>query len=574
MNFLKTVNDFDFKGSVVAEHYQTRYSYSGAWTNGGLIVPGQYTIDNSKSTAGESAYIGDRKNIESIYAFADVSWKDQLFLSLTGRNDWSSALVYADGHGTYSYFYPSASLSWLFSETFTLPSWYTYGKVRASWAHVGHDVDPYIINPGFSRSMTVNSYNGSLPAFTFNSSTMPNLNLKPEDQKSIEFGYESRFLKDRIGIDVTYYKTNTYHQVLDIPTPSESGVSSRKINAGNIQNQGIEIELSTIPVKINDFQWFVNGTFSRNRSKIVSLYPGVTEYSLEGSWNYGNTRIGSMAIVGKEYGILMSDSDPIRYSNTSNPNDPKNGKPILAWSSSQRGAYPVRSYEERKVGNMNPHFIGSITTGFSYKNFRIEALFDFKIGGDISTYSGRYGTAYGLLKSTMKYRDKENGGLAFTSNYTNGSYNDGYIPDGVFQDGTTVDMKDASGNTVTNNVGGMTYKEAYQAGLIDPEHVSYWYFRANSWSRGVINDAVLQENSYIGFRQLTITYRIPTKICEKVKVSSADISLIGRDLGYLYKTLKDNLNPMCIRSNRSGAALEWQQTPYVRTLGAALNVNF
>ncbi len=574
LNFHKKVSDFDLRASAVGEHWQSKYSYSGAWTNGGLIVPGQYSIENSKNQAGQSAYIGDQKKLESVYAFADVSWKDQVFLSVTGRNDWSSALVYADGHGSYSYFYPSISGSWLFSESFQLPDWYSYGKLRASWAHVGNDFTPYSINPGFSRSRTINSYNGDIPAFSFKDKIMPNLNLKPEDQKSIEFGFESRFFMNRLGIDFTYYKTNTFNQILNIPVPSESGVNEQRINAGDIQNQGIEIELKTIPVKINDFEWFLDATFARNRGKINSLYPGVTEYILDGSWNYGNTRIASVAKVGGAYGVLVSDSDPKRFKNTNDPNDPRNGKMLLTWNASQRGAYPERSFEERVVGDMNPDFTGSVTTGFNFKNFRIEAMFDFKIGGDISTYSGRYGAAYGLFESTLDYRDLEHGGKEWTANWTGEKYQDGYIPDGVFTEGTVVEMKDASGNIVKNNVGGMTFVEAYEKGLVDAVHGSWWHYKTNNWGLGVVNDNVLQENSYIGFRQLTISYAIPKSLCNKIRVSSADIAFIGRDLGFLYKTLKDDLNPFSVRSNRAGAALEWQQTPYIRTLGVALNLNF
>jgi iron complex outermembrane recepter protein len=574
LNFHKLVSQIDVRASVIAEHYQTRYSYSGAWTNGGLLVPGQYFIDNSKNQAGQNAYIGDQKNIESLYAFADLSWKSQIYLSITGRNDWSSALVYADGSGTNSYFYPSLSASWLFSETFQLPAWFTYGKLRASWAHVGRDVDPYIINPGFSRSRTVNSYNGDLAAFTFKDNVMPNLHLKPEDQKSIEFGVESHFIENRLGLDFTYYKSNTYNQVLKIPTPYESGVSERMINAGNIQNQGIELELTTTPVKKGNFSYFLNLTLARNRSKVISLYPGVTEYVLEGSWNYGNTRVASIAKVGGEYGVLVSDSDPQRFNNPGDANDPRNGKPLLTWNPDFRGAWMARSYEEREVGNMNPKFTGGVNTGFTYKNLRIEALFDIRIGGDISTYSGRYGTAYGLFESSLANRDAEHGGIEFTSSMTGNTYTDGIIPDGVFAPGTIVEMKDAGGNSINNDVSGMTYKEAYDNGLVDPTHASWYTYRSNSWSRGVINGAVLQENSYIGFREFSITYGIASGICQKLKVSSADISFIARDLGYLYKTLKDDLNPFCVRSNRSGAALEWQQTPYTRTIGLSLNVSF
>jgi iron complex outermembrane receptor protein len=129
------------------------------------------------------------------------------------------------------------------------------------------------------------------------------------------------------------------------------------------------------------------------------------------------------------------------------------------------------------------------------------------------------------LESTLANRDKEHGGFEWKSNWTGNTYDDGYIPDGVFAAGTKVQMKDVNGNTVTNDVGGLTFRQAYDQGLVDAEHGAYWHWKNNSWGGGVIDDAVLQENSYIGFRQLTITYRIPTFICNKVRVSSADISL-------------------------------------------------
>ena len=575
LNFHKAFkHDLDASLSVVAEHWESGNSYSGAWTNGGLIVPGQYSLSNSKSQPGQQAGIDGTKILESLMFFSDISWKNQLFLSISGRNDWSSTLAYADGSGSMSYFYPSASLSWLVYETFKLPEVIDYGKLRFSVAQVGNDYSPYSINPGFGRTGTVQSYNGDLPTYSFINSQMPNLGIKPENKKSIEMGFETRLLKNRIGIDFSYYKENTYNQILAIPENGYTGVSSQLINAGNIQNQGIEIALKTTPIKTKDFSWFVNLNYARNRNTIVDLYPGIAEYDLYGSWNYGNTRVGTVAKVGGPWGVLMSDSNPKLYKNAANPNDPLNGQKQLTWNAGQRGGYYTRSYEKQVVGNMNPDFIGSVTTGFDFKNFHVEALFDMKIGGDISTYSGRYGTAYGLLASTLANRDKEHGGFEWSSAWTGNSYDDGYIPDGVFAAGTTVKMKNSAGAEVSNNVGGMTYKDAYKQGLVDPVHGAWWHWKNNSWGGGVIDDAVVQENSYIGFRQFTISYRIPSNVCKKVGLSAADVSFFGRDLGFVYKSLKDNLNPFSVRSNESGSAHEWQQSPYTRTLGLAFNLSF
>ncbi|HZL09363.1 MAG TPA: SusC/RagA family TonB-linked outer membrane protein [Prolixibacteraceae bacterium] len=573
LNFHKQLNDdFDASLSLVAEDWESSNSYTGAWTTGGLIVPGQYSLSNSKLEPGQKAGIDGTKILQSTMFFTDIAWKNQLFLNVSGRNDWSSTLTYADGSGSFSYFYPSLSLSWLASETFKLPEFVDYGKLRFSWAHVGNDYNPYDINPGFSRTGTVTSYNGDLPRYSFKNDQMPNLGIRPEDKKSIELGFETKMFKNRIGVDFSYYKENTYNQILAIPENFYTGVSSQLINAGNIQNKGIEIALSLVPIKLKDFSWFLNINYARNRNTIIDLFPGIEEYNLYESWNYGNTRIGTVAVVGGPWGVLMSDSSPEVYNNTANENDPMNGQKLLTWNAGQRGGYYTRSYEKQVVGNMNPDFTGSVLTGFDFKNFHVEALFDVKIGGDISTYSGRYGTAYGLLESTLANRDLEHGGFEWTSTWTGNTYDDGYIPEGVFKEGTIVQMKNSSGETVSNNVGGMTYKDAFEQGLVEPVHGAWWHWKNNSWGGGVIDEAVLQENSYIGFRQLTISYRIPSPICRKVGFSSADVAFFGRDLGFVYKTLKDNLNPFSIRSNEAGSAHEWQQSPYTRTLGISLNV--
>lgn len=574
LNFHKQIHqDFDASLSLVAEHWESGDAYTNVWTNGGLIVPGNYSISNSKQEPGQSAGIQNTRILESAMFFTDLSWKNQLFLSITGRNDWSSTLTYANGSGSFSYFYPSVSMSWLPSETFQLPEFIDYGKLRMSWAHVGNDYTPYAINPGFSRTGTVTSYNGDLPTYSFKNDQMPNLNIRPEDKKSIELGLEAKLFKDRIGLDFTWYNENTYNQILAIPENYYTGVSSQLINAGNIQNRGVEIALNLVPVKYRGFSWFLNLNYARNRNTIIDLYKGITEYNLYESWNYGNTRIGTVAVVGGPWGVLMSDSKPAVYNNPNNANDPLNGKPLLTWNAGQRGGYYTRSYEKQVVGNMNPDFTGSILTGFDFKGFHVEALFDVKIGGDISTYSGRYGTAYGLLASTLQYRDKEHGGFEWTSNWTGNSYDDGYIPDGVFQPGTIVKMKNSAGEVVSNNVGGMTYKDAYAQGLVDPVHGAWWWWKNNTWGGGVIDDAVLQKNSYIGFRQLTVSYSVPKDICKKVGFSSANVAFFGRDLGFVYKTLKDNLNPFSVRSNEAGSAHEWQQSPYVRTLGISLDLS-
>lgn len=262
--------------------------------------------------------------------------ENQLYLDVTGRNDWSSALVYANKNGNYSYFYPSVSGSWLISETFKdkMPSWISFAKIRGSWAQVGNDTGAYTINSGYNVG-NLQLIDGSYVYTNSFSSTAISPNLKPERKNAWEVGLDLRFLDNRINLDATYYKENTRDQIMNISTPSISGVSNQLINAGNIQNSGVEIALNTIPFRNKDWEWNLDFTFTKNNNKIIELHPDAAEYiGLRGSTGWGNMRIQSAARVGGPYGVLISDITPKRDDN---------GNIILKWSDSDRSAYADRS---------------------------------------------------------------------------------------------------------------------------------------------------------------------------------------------------------------------------------------
>ena len=288
--------DWNLSGFLRAEYYHNFVQSMSQNTEGGLVVPGQYFIGNSKDTPKYGSSISGEKTILSLVAQAALSWRNQLFLEVTGRNDWSSSLVYADGHGNYSYFYPSVSASWILSETLRddIPSWMSFLKLRASWAQVGNDTDPYRINSAYSlvsnKSGNSGVYGLEIPS-TFYAS-----DLRPERKNSWEVGIDWRFFNNRIGIDATYYKENTTDQIMTINIPSISGFSNQLINAGNIQNQGVEIALNTTPVETRDFSWDLNFVYTRNRSKIIELHENVADFiTLTGMAAYGNYRIASTA---------------------------------------------------------------------------------------------------------------------------------------------------------------------------------------------------------------------------------------------------------------------------------------
>lgn len=570
INLNKTFGDFSTSLIMGGEWYGSTNKYLRQWTKGGLIVPGQYFIENSVNIPGYESAIDNTKNIYSAYFLASFSWKDQIYLDVTGRNDWSTALLYSSGRGDDSYFYPSVSGSWIASESFDMPSWITFAKLRASWAQVGNDTDPYRINQGYGLTK-IQLSNGISYLNTFTRQLI-DPNLRPERKKSIEVGVDLRMLSSRFNIDFTWYKENTFDQIIDIPAPTESGVNTQLINAGNIQNQGIELALNTIPIKHAKFQWDLNFIYTRNRNKIISLHPDVGEYKiLDGDPSYGNMRVGSVAYIGGEYGILLSDSKPKTYQGAAG--DSRNGMPLLAWDEGYLGAYPVRSYEMQRVGSISPDFEGSIYNGFKIGNFDVSMLIDMRFGGYMASVSNKYGNAYGFLYNSMWARDKEHGGLEYQSRYAQTAgqtFNDGIIPDGVFQPGTVVSTPDGS----KRDISGLTYKQAYDEGAVEPTHSSYYQYRVGAFSTGVIDDSWFNEVKYISLRQVSIGYNFPKNITNKLRLSALHVSLDAHNLCYLYNSLPNKINPESFSGNTAaGSFFEQNMSPYTATYALTIRFN-
>lgn len=571
------LGEFGFDATVGGEVFHTKTSESGANTNGGLIVPGRYFLENSKDLRTNWAWIGEEKQITSLYALLSFSYKDQLYLDLTGRNDWSSALVYANGSGDYSFFYPSVSASWIFNETLNLPDWISFGKLRASWAHVGNDTNPYSINQGYSIG-NIQTGDGLIYTNAYNEQILISPNLSPEQKRSYELGANIQFLDRRLGIDFTWYKENTYDQILNIDAPRSSGVTAQKINAGNIQNQGVEISLNATPVQSSDFSWDMTINYTRNRNKIISLHEDVGAYQLlAGSPAYGNYRIGSAAYVGGDYGVLLSDILPARYQATNENGEPidhpNNGMKVLTYDNTSRSAFYKRSGDVQRVGSIQPDFLGSVSNTFRYKNWNFSFLLDGRFGGHVASYTNRYGTAYGFMQSSIKNLDAEHGGITWTSQYagTEGrTYHDGVIPEGVFSEGTVVTTPSGA----QQNVGGMTYREAYEAGYVEPSHASAVTYFNNSWGNGTINDTWFYELNYISLRQIGISYRLPVSLTDKLGVRNLTLGLRSRNVLYLYNSSPNNMNPETFRGNQSDYSyFERTPAPYSRSIFFTLDVS-
>ncbi|MCC8155129.1 MAG: SusC/RagA family TonB-linked outer membrane protein [Tannerellaceae bacterium] len=556
----KTVGDWNFSGFLRGEYYNNFLQQQEMKTKDGLIAYNQFFIANSKSTPEYTAKIADTKRMLSVAFQAGVSWRDQIFLDVTGRNDWSSTLVYSDKHGSYSYFYPSVNGSWLVSNTFReqLPEWISFAKFRGSWAQVGNDTTPYIINTAYSVNNSTygssNYYGLEIPT------TLYDQNLKPERKNAWEVGLDWRFVDNRFGIDLTYYKENTKNQIMDISVPYQSGITKQLINAGNIQNKGIELAISTTPIRTKDWEWDINFTYTKNDNKIISLHENVADYILlAGDPTYGNYRIGSVAKVGSSYGTLMTDSQ-VKY-------DEKSGLPILVWTDSSRRAHYYRNEEEIvEIGSMVPDFLGSVSTNLTYKNWSLYVGLDMRFGGYVASYSSRYGTAYGLTENSLNGRSGY-GGLTWTSQYDGLTYNDGVIPNGIIPAGTQITQANGSIYTVTSggvSDAGQSYLELINQGVIEPTHASAWTYYNNAWTMsgrdyGVVSDTWVKKLNYIALRDISLTYQMPSTICQKLKARNMNLTLAGHNLGYLVNTMPDKQNPESIGGT---AAAEFRSRSY------------
>ena len=228
----------------------------------------------------------------------------------------------------------------------------------------------------------------------------------------------------------------------------------------------------------------------------------------------------------------------------------------------------------QEVGKINPDFEGSWDNTFNYKNLSLSVLLDARFGGHIASFNNKYGTAYGMMETSLEFRDEEHGGMTWTSQYPDAqgqTFHDGIIPDGVFAEGQEVVTP--AGETV--NVGGLSYQEAYDAGYVEPTHASIWTYFNSAWSSGVVNDNWFNEVKYIALRNVSLGYNLPKSLAQKIKAQNLYVSLNARNLGYLYNSLPNNLNPESFRGTSSSASYyERSFTPYTATYTMTLSIDF
>ena len=486
LKFNKAINeDFNLSGILGATERRTNLSRLSSSTNGGLSVAGIYSLQNSVSALPFPVEYESKIGVRGLYASASLGYKNTLFLDGTFRQDHASTLP----EGKSTYYYPSITGAFVFSEV-VKQNWLSFGKVRLNYAVVGNLagfdqlLDKYNVNTPFVGA----SY--SLP------STKNNPNLKNESTKSLEGGLEMSFLNKRVGFDLAVYKTNSMDQIMPVTLSQTTGYNFMYVNAGEIENKGIELTLNGSPVRSKNFNWDINVNFATNRNKVVSLYPGIENLQL-GSFQGGVTL---NATVGEPYGVLKGKD----YTYDAN------GQIII----NAKTGIPVKtSTATSNLGNVNPDWTGGITNTFSYKGVSFSFLIDMQKGGSIYSLDMYYGLYTGLYPETVFTNDLGNPVrdplVGTPGNYAANS--GGYIIEGV---------NVANGVSTPNKT------------RIDASTSDFGFGTAARPHRDFVYDA-----SFIKLREVSLSYNIPSALLTKLLVKSATVSFVGSNLWIIHKNL-------------------------------------
>ena len=369
-------NSFNLSVSVGANRMDNKYKMQQAYVKD-LITPGVYKLSNGVA-APITTFTERNKRVNSVYGTATLSYANKIFLDVTGRNDWSSTLP----SGNNSFFYPSVSTSFILSDLLRLPEQISFAKLRASWAQVGNDTDPY---------KTAKYYNTSaFPGSASVSPTLYNARFKPEISNSIEVGLDWRMFKQRFGLDLAFYNNITRNQILDVPMDQTTGYTKATMNSGKVRNRGIELQLDGTPVKTKNFTWNSTFTWAKNYNKVLSLAAGLTDGQTIAYT--GGTNCALIAKVGGSIGDIYG------YKLKRAPDGQ------VVW----KDGITARTTEFEYVGNAYPAWKAGFSNEFSYKNFRVSILFDGQWGGIVYSQTHHKMTEHGTLKHTLKYRENPN----------------------------------------------------------------------------------------------------------------------------------------------------------------------
>ncbi|WPP49263.1 SusC/RagA family TonB-linked outer membrane protein [Catalinimonas niigatensis] len=500
--------DFSLGANFGANTRTNTFYRNKARTVGGLNVPNFFSTEASIDRPIVEDYYDERR-VNSIYGSANVGFKDIIYLEGTIRNDWSSTLPAENN----SYLYPSLTTSFVFSELLPTADFLSFGKIRAGWAQVGNDTDPYRLATIYRSE---NNY-GDNPAFSV-PNRLNNADLRPEITTSYEIGLDLRFFQGRLGMDVTYYDNQSTDQILPLDVSATSGFADAIVNAGLVTNKGWEVMLTGTPVETaSGFRWDVSVNWAKNENRVVELAEGQTNYLI------GTYGLSVNAREGQPYGVMVSSG----YATTDD------GQRII----SANGLYVQE--QDKVVGNVLPDWVGGVSNSFSFKGINLSALIDFRKGGDIYSVTNRYGLYSGLLEETVGNNDK---GFPMRDPVADGG---GIMPIGVVNTGTA------------------------EAPVYEPN--TQYIEAQNYFSQSSLREQFVYDGSFIKFRELRAGYTFPKSLYENIPVQSISIAFVGRNLAVLHKNIP-HVDPEAALGSGNIQGFENGQLPSLRSLGFDINI--
>jgi TonB-linked SusC/RagA family outer membrane protein len=492
--------DWNLKGVLGMNIRRTNYNRLISSTNGGLSVPDLYSLQNSEGPLPLPKELASKVGVNGIYLQASAGWKSLVYVDGSIRGDHSSTLPKDNA----TYYYPSIAGSFIFSNLIKENKYLSFGKIRLNYAEVGNSA-PF--------DYLVNIYNIFTPLnypMTSADGTFKNPDLKPERTRSLEGGLEMYFFGRRLGFDVALYKTSTINQILSVPVSIATGYTYKIVNAGEIQNKGVEVMLKGTAIKKKDFRWDITLNWALNRNKVISLYRDpvsgveITNYQL-GSFQGGVT---INATVGQPYGTIQgTDYTYVEYNgNRERVINPANGRYVITASSNN------------VLGNSNPDWTGGLSNTLTYKNLALSFLIDCSMGGSIFSLDMYYGLATGIYKETAVNNDLGNpvrDPVVKNEDGTYASNSGGYINAGV---------------NVIHNPDGSTTIQPNGTRISAANYGAFGYLRNP-------NKAFVYDATYVKLRNITLTYTLPSHLFKNIFLKGVAVSAVASNVWIIYKAL-------------------------------------
>lgn len=513
-------------------------------TNGGLSTENLFDMVASMNIPNNDSRRRSRV-IDAVLGTVNLDYKGFWFLEGTIRQDRTSTMHPNNN----TFVYPSVNTSLVLSDAIELPSFISFSKLRGSWGIVGNYPDVYSANIAYSQNtLGVQQPGGSAVLYTLIPSSFGNDGIRPEQKHEFEIGMDTRLFSNKLGLDISYYNAQIRDQILPLTLPFSSGASSVLTNIGTLRNKGIEVALNATVMQLGAFSWNATLNVARNINIVEKLTDGATEL-LHADFDGNAAQLRS--VVGRPMGDFYAR--PI----ATNANGDKIVQP--------NGLYKIDDRNWIRAGNAMPKAVGGIINNINYKNFSLYMVADFQIGGHVMPTGINWMKSRGLTEESLKYRNKESGGLSYYMSGGKGIQTDQATgPNGekVHHDGMLMDGVTADGQKNTNVISQAFYfQRTYNWG--GPQFGSSRY------------ELFIEESTFFKMREINLGYTLPNHIASKLGASNVNISLFGRNLFFFYRNLKD-LDPEVLTGGS-----RWTQTltnagtnPATRTMGVMLRAKF